>query len=228
MRSSMKKTIIVLILLIVILPVSLLYASPLQPVQLLKSLYSLIQQALFFMFIFFLFTYSKTFKNLFLFQATAGQVILSIILFTLMGIYGSIMGIRVVGAISNIRDTAPLVAGFIGGPIVGIITGFLVALHRFLLGGFTQIPCALATLTAGVVAGFLSKTFKKSLAYWLAIVATICLELFHMVLILLISKPYSQSIALVKEIIIPMVVGNTVGILIFVFILKNIVEKRFS
>ena len=138
------------------------------------------------------------------------------------------MGIRIIGAISNVRDTAPLVAGFIGGPLVGIITGFIVSLHRFLLGGFTQIPCALATLIAGILAGFLSKRFKRALSYWLAIIVIICLELFHMILILIISKPYSQSIALVKEIVIPMVVGNTTGIFIFVFILRNIANKRIS
>jgi len=52
----------------------------------------------------------------------------------------------------------------------------------------------------------------------------VCLELFHMILILLLSKPYSQSIELVKEIILPMVLGNAIGIFIFVYILRNVVK----
>jgi Putative regulator of cell autolysis len=47
-----------------------------------------------------------------------------------------------------------------------------------------------------------------------------------MILILLLSKPYSQSIELVKEIILPMVLGNSIGIFIFVYILRNVVKIK--
>ncbi len=220
----MRKLIFVLFLLIMC--ATTLNAAPVKSVVILKSVYSLLQESLLVMFIFFLFSKSETFKNVFLEKATPWDSARTIILFAIIGIYGTTLGIPVVGAISNIRDTAPFIAGFIGGPIIGIITGFLAGLHRFLLGGFTQLPCSLATLLAGVIAGFVSKSFKKSLSYWLAITVVVCLELFHMILILLLSKPYANSIALVKEIILPMVLGNAIGIFIFVYILLNVIKIK--
>jgi len=221
----MKKSLIVLILLLIMFTATL-NAAPVKSVAILKSVFSLIQESLLVMFVFFLFSKCETFKKVFADKATLGDYTKTIIMFTIIGIYGTTLGIPVVGAISNIRDTAPFVAGFIGGPIVGIITGLLAGLHRFLLGGFTQLPCSLATLLAGVIAGFVSNSFKKSLSYWLAITVAVCLELFHMILILLLSKPYSQSIELVKEIMLPMVLGNAIGIFIFVYILRNVVTLK--
>lgn len=220
------KKVLFLTLFILIMCTTTLSAAPVRSVVILKSVYSLLQESLLIMFVFFLFSKSETFKNIFANRATPWDMTKTIILFALIGIYGTTLGIPVVGAISNIRDTAPFIAGFIGGPVVGIVTGLVAGLHRFLLGGFTQIPCSLATLLAGVLAGFVSRSFKKSLSYWLAITITVCLELFHMILILLISKPYSQSLALVKEIVLPMVLGNSIGIFIFVYILRNVVKPN--
>jgi len=203
-----------------------LNAAPVEGMTILESVYSLVQESLLVMFVFFLFSKSETFQNVFANKATVLDHTKTIILFAIIGICGTTLGIPVLGAISNIRDTAPFIAGFIGGPIIGIITGLLAGLHRFLLGGITHLPCSLATLLAGVIAGFLSKSFKKSLSYWLAITVTVCLELFHMILILLLSKPYSQSIAIVKDIIFPMVLGNAIGIFIFVYILRNVVKIK--
>ncbi len=221
----MKKSLFLLILLLIMFTATL-NAAPVKSVVILKSVFSLLQESLLMMFVFFLFSKSKTFQNVFGDNATPLDYVKTIILFTIIGIYGTTLGIPVVGAISNIRDTAPFVAGFIGGPVVGIITGLLAGLHRFLLGGFTQFPCSLATLLAGVIAGIASRSFKKSQSYWLAITVAVCLELFHMILILLLSKPYSQSIELVKEIMLPMVLGNAIGIFIFVYILRNVVKKE--
>jgi len=227
-EKVMKILPVLLLIMFIVFQARIVYAAPLASSTLVKSLYGLIEQGLLVIFAFFLFSHSRTFRNVFHFQATVWNILLTIILFILMGIYGSMMGIRVFDAISNVRDTAPLIAGFIGGPVIGIISGFLIALHRFLMGGFTKIPCALATLLAGTVAGLLSKPFKKSISYWMAIIVTIGIELLHMIFILIISKPYSKSLLLVKQIIIPMVAVNTINIFIFVFILRNIVNKKLS
>ena len=221
----MKISLLILLFLLIMCTTTL-NAEPVKSVVILKSVFSLVQESLLVMFVFFLFSKSETFKNIFFNKATPQDSVKTVILLAIIGIYGTTLGIPVVGAISNIRDTAPFVAGFIGGPIIGIITGLLAGLHRFLLGGFTQLPCSLATLLACVIAGFVSKSFKKSLSYWLAITVAVCLELFHMILILLLSKPYSQSIELVKEIILPMVLGNAIGIFIFVYILRNVVKIK--
>jgi len=120
-----------------------LNAAPVKSIEILISVYSLLQESLLVMFVFFLFSKSETFKNVFTDKATPWDSTKTIILFTIIGIYGTTLGIPVVGAISNIRDTAPFVAGFIGGPIVGIITGLLADCTVFSWAGSPSFPALL-------------------------------------------------------------------------------------
>jgi len=99
--------------------------------------------------------------------------------------YGTLRGIPVSGAIANIRDLGPMMAGILGGPIIGGLTGVIAAIHRYSQGGFTAIPCPIATIFAGVLAGLLSKKFKPGAAYYSrAIFLGVVVELVHMSLIL--------------------------------------------
>ena len=46
-----------------------------------------------------------------------------------------------------------MLATFIGGPIVGLITTLAAALYRFFfVGGVTAVPCSISTLLAGIFA----------------------------------------------------------------------------
>jgi len=145
------------------------------------------------------------------------------IIFGLLAIYGTIRGIRLENAIVNVRDTAPVIAGLVGGPITGIIAGLVGGIHRYFIGGFTAIPCALATIIAGTVAGLLSWRIIKSKHLLLnAVLLIACVELLHMFLILIIGNPFSKAFAIVNEIYIPMIVGNVFGIALFFFIQKRI------
>lgn len=57
------------------------------------------------------------------------------------------------GAIANIRDLGPMLAGLVGGPVIGLGAGAIGGIHRYFLSGFTAIPCALATVIAGLGGG---------------------------------------------------------------------------
>ncbi|MBN1762609.1 MAG: hypothetical protein JW878_06000 [Methanomicrobia archaeon] len=164
----------------------------------------------------------RAFKKVFRSTGTIYDNVGIVIIFSVLAIYGTLRGIPVSGAIANIRDLGPMMAGILGGPIIGGLTGVIAAIHRYSQGGFTAIPCPIATIFAGVLAGLLSKKFKPGAAYYSrAIFLGVVVELVHMSLILAIARPLSEAIHLVEQIAIPMVAANTLGVLIFLYILKE-------
>jgi LytS/YehU family sensor histidine kinase len=59
-----------------------------------------------------------------------------VILFGLFSIFGTLIGIQGThGDIANIRDLAPMVAGLVAGPYVGLAVGLIGGIHRLSLGG---------------------------------------------------------------------------------------------
>ena len=53
-----------------------------------------------------------------------------IVAFGLLAIYGTYAGIPYNGAVANIRDIGPVMAGLIGGPIVGLGAGLIGGIQR--------------------------------------------------------------------------------------------------
>ncbi len=77
-----------------------------------------------------------------------------ILIFGAFSIFGTYSGIKLPsGAIANIRDLGPMIAGLIGGPVVGLGAGLIGGTHRYFLGGLTCVPCSLATVIAGLAGG---------------------------------------------------------------------------
>jgi sigma-B regulation protein RsbU (phosphoserine phosphatase) len=156
-------------------------------------------------------------------------VILSLI-FGLFSIYGTISGIRIFDATANIRDLGPAIAGLIAGPLVGVGAGIIGAVHRFFLGGVTGVPCSVATLFAGLFGGIIFLVRKKKIITISgAIIFAVLLELFHMELAYfwsLHTGKICQTFEIIKKAIIPMIIANSVGIAIFIFIARNLVKER--
>ncbi|MDM8535108.1 LytS/YhcK type 5TM receptor domain-containing protein, partial [Clostridiaceae bacterium HSG29] len=118
-----------------------------------------------------------------------------------------------------------VVGGLLGGPITGFIAGSIAGMHRFLIdiNGFTAISCAISTTLEGLLAGFLSARFYNSndrISFAIAI--GIVAEVMQMVVILIVSKPFSDAFDLVLIIALPMIFMNSVGIGIFINIIENI------
>ncbi len=155
------------------------------------------------------------------------QIVL-ILIFGIFAIYSTYTGIKLPsGAIANIRDLGPIVAGLIGGPVIGLGAGLIGGVHRYFLGGLTQIPCSLATVIAGLAAGMIYKRQKgKFIGIWRATLFAILIESLHMGLILLISRPYSEALQVVKLISLPMILANAVGVAISALIVSNLIKER--
>jgi phosphoserine phosphatase RsbU/P len=153
-------------------------------------------------------------------KAYFGKIFLGI-MFGILAIYGSYSGIQFRDAIINVRDLAPLIAGILGGPISGIFAGLIGGTHRYFIGGFVAIPCALATVLAGIFAGIFSKKIRGKNILVLGPLLSFFIESMHMILILIIATPFTRAFNLVEQISLPMILGNTIGLWIFIYFFRS-------
>ncbi|MGC9516165.1 MAG: PP2C family protein-serine/threonine phosphatase [Methanomicrobiales archaeon] len=150
-----------------------------------------------------------------------------IIIFGAISIFGTYSGVNIFGATANVRDLGPMVAGLIGGPVMGLGAGLIGGLYRLSLGGFTAVPCAISTILSGLLAGLVFIINKRRFVgiYW-AVLFAILMESLHMLINLAIARPYSQALAVVNEISVPMIFANALGMFIFAFIISNLLQER--
>jgi sigma-B regulation protein RsbU (phosphoserine phosphatase) len=120
-----------------------------------------------------------------------------------------------------------MIAGLIGGPIVGLGAGIIGGLHRYFLGGFTCVPCSSATILAGLAGGLIHRYRGGRLLTPLgAALFGIIFESFHMIFVMAYSKPSLQAIELVATISLPMIFANSLGLTLFSFVLINHKKQR--
>ena len=155
------------------------------------------------------------------------RTVLLTLLFGVLAVFATLRGIDFMGAIANVRDLAPLVAGMLGGPAAGIGAGLIGGVHRFFYGGFTSIPCGIATIIAGLVGGVIYRLNKGNfISPLFAVILGIIMESFHMLLVLLISRPFEQAFYVVKNLVLPMIVSNALGLGLFSLIIQNYRKKQ--
>jgi LytS/YehU family sensor histidine kinase len=154
--------------------------------------------------------------------------IIFVAVFGAFSIFGTYVGIPLSsGAIVNIRDFAPLMAGLAAGPLMGFAVGMIGGIHRLLLGGFTCVSCGLATVLAGVLGGAINYFNKGKLVGILpGMLAAIAVEVIHGGLTLLISRPLADAIEVVKIAIPAMMVANGLGVAIGIIILHHTRELK--
>jgi sigma-B regulation protein RsbU (phosphoserine phosphatase) len=154
------------------------------------------------------------------------QIIL-MFFFGVLSIYGTVSGVEMLGAIVNVRDLGPMVAGLIGGPVVGLGAGLIGAAYRWSLGGFTVVPCSFATILAGLFGGLIWLGYKKKFCgITVAVLFAILMEGLHMLLTLAICRPFEQALAITSSVALPMILANAAGMFIFAFIIENLQNER--
>lgn len=160
-------------------------------------------------------------------KLTIKNQLILILIFGGISIYGSYSGVDIFGAVANVRDLGPMVAGLIGGPIVGLGAGLIGGLHRLTMGGFTCIPCSLSTILAGVLAGIIYLANKKHfVGIGGAVLFSVLMESFHMLLALILASPFSQALGVVEDLFIPMILANAAGMFIFALMISNRIKER--
>lgn len=149
------------------------------------------------------------------------------VLFSLFCIMGTYFGLQINDAIANTRAIGAVMGGLFGGPIVGFFVGLTGGLHRYSLGGFTDVACAISTTAEGLIGGLLhiyllrkgksEQLFNPSVVFAVTLVA----EIVQMLIILIVAKPFDQAYNLVSAIAAPMIIANSVGAALFMSILHD-------
>ncbi|CAH0527040.1 sensor histidine kinase [Vibrio hippocampi] len=156
------------------------------------------------------------------------------VLFSSFCILGTYLGLQIDDAIANTRAIGAVMGGLFGGPIVGFLVGLTGGMHRYSLGGFTDLACAISTTSEGIVGGlihlyFVKKQRSEQLFNPLVVFqVTLGAEMLQMLIILLVAQPYEQASTLVSNIAAPMIIANSIGAALFMNILvdrKTIFEE---
>jgi len=175
----------------------------------------------------YLITRTKYFREILDKRFTLKNRAILILIFGAVSIFGTYSGIEIFGAIANVRDLGPMIAGLIGGPVIGLGAGLIGGIHRYLLGGFTCVPCSLATVLAGLFGGIIYILKRgKFIGVPGAVLFAALMESFHMILVLILARPYTEAVRVVEEISIPMIFANSLGMFFFAYIISNWIRER--
>ncbi len=138
-------------------------------------------------------------------------------IFSLFALFSTWSGVDVDGSLLNVRVIAVMAGGILFGPWVGIATGVIAGLHRFLIDihGVTSVPCLITSIIAGFVAGGINRRVVKEQRWRVGILGGMLCESLTMLLIILWARPTSLGLAIVSEIALPMILGaSSIGLIV--------------
>jgi sigma-B regulation protein RsbU (phosphoserine phosphatase) len=160
-------------------------------------------------------------------KAQLRDYVVFVLIFGMFSIFGTYVGILgSYGAISNIRDLAPMVAGLVAGPYIGLAVGLIGGIHRLFLGGDSALACCLATILAGLLAGMVYRFNNgKLLGIIPAMLFAVGIELLHGGLALALIRPFTEALDIVYTAIPGMVIAVSLGVGISVIIIHSVKES---
>lgn len=195
---------------------------------------SLLQQLCVYLVLAYMLSKTPLFLPLLNFSSRLSHRLICYLLFSGFCILGTYLGLDINDAIANTRAIGAVMGGLFGGPVVGFFVGLTGGVHRYTLGGFTDLACAISTTAEGVIGGLLHVYFinrNRGIQLFNPVIVfsiTFFAESLQMLILLVVAKPFDQSYELVSTIAVPMITANSVGAVLFMSILqdrKTIFEK---
>ncbi|MDO5845744.1 MAG: Nramp family divalent metal transporter [Methanocorpusculum sp.] len=175
---------------------------------------------------------SNMFKRLTEGTATVSDKVWTIFLFGLLSIYGIYRGVSVTdslyGITFNFADIGPMIAGFLGGPVLGIFAGVFGFAYRMMQGGVTVFSGSLAIVVAGAAAGFAIRYWKGRLTVFRAVVLAILIECFNILWMVptfglaIGNITLKQITDIVMVTILPQMIVNVVGVALFAYLVRKV------
>ncbi|MCQ1535310.1 hypothetical protein FTO70_06320 [Methanosarcina sp. KYL-1] len=185
-------------------------------------------------FVIYMFSSSKNMRSALERGFSMADRALIVMVFGTLSIYGTTQAILFDRALINFRDLGPMIAGLLGGPVLGGFAGLIGGLYRYSLGGWTSLPCAVATILAGVLAGYAAICWKGKLDYLRLTGLGVFVEAIHLLVIfplLVYPAPLEDILALIRSFLLPMTLTNVFGLALFLYIIKEqsfFLENRFA
>lgn len=170
---------------------------------------------------------TKAFDRLISHRLSQQDRLFFIFIFSSIAIAGTYAGIPIDDALANSRMVGIMAAGLIAGPLMGTSVGIVSGIHRYFLGGFTAVACAISSIVEGILAGLCHKFYPRTPAPWPVALVIGCVgELVQMGIILGVAKPYALATALVSEIAVPMTIANSLGLALFIKIIQESLSRK--
>jgi two-component system LytT family sensor kinase len=148
------------------------------------------------------------------------------LVFSGIAILGNYLGVPVVEgqAIVNARAVGAVLAGLLGGPVLGLLVGATAGVHRVTaLGGAAALAGAVATTLEGGLGGLVHLALKRKpellMTPKVAFMTTFVGEVIHMGIVLLLTHPFSRAVAVVEAIGPAMILMNPIGSTLFMMVL---------
>ncbi|MGL5743573.1 MAG: LytS/YhcK type 5TM receptor domain-containing protein [Cetobacterium sp.] len=177
----------------------------------------------------FFFSRFKSAKNIFIREKhTKKDTIILSIVFSGLAILGTYIGVDYKGAIANTRNIGVIVGGMLAGPEVAIISGIVAGIHRASIGvsQLTAIPCSIATVLGGFITSYLYKKANSNNRSLLGFFAGVLVENLSMLLILILSNNRILALDIVKNLYLPMIFINGIGVAVIIIITEEILEEK--
>ncbi|KAB0867859.1 sensor histidine kinase [Cronobacter sakazakii] len=148
-------------------------------------------------------------------------------IFSMFALFSTWSGVPVEGSLVNVRIIAVMSGGILFGPWVGIITGVIAGLHRYLIdiGGITAIPCFITSIVAGVFSGFISRRVPKAQHWRAGILGGMLCETLTMILVVVWAPTTALGLDIVSKIGVPMILG-TVSIGFIVLLVRSVEGEK--
>lgn len=160
-------------------------------------------------------------------QHSLSERIVITLIFCSFAIFGTYTGIEVEGSLVNVRIIAVMSGGILFGPWIGIITGIVSGVHRYLIdiGGVTSVPCLITSIIAGIASGFINLKVKKSQRWIYGIAAGMSCEVLTMLLILAMADPFTLGLDIVSKIGFPMI-ASEVNVGLIVLLVMSVEDEK--
>lgn len=146
------------------------------------------------------------------------------VIFGLLSVSGTYTGLSLQGAVVNTRVVSTLAAGLVGGPLLGLCAGLMGGIHRLLYepSGFTSLACAIGTFCFGVIGALACRRLPQKKGRNLALILLVVVsELLQSLIIFALCRPFSAALELEKVILLPKMVMNSLGLVLFMSLLDR-------
>ena len=165
----------------------------------------------------------------------AQQIIIGLI-FGGASVFGTECGINIGNAIVNIRDSGPLIAGFIFGGPAGMIAGVIGGVERIFAsfwgaGWYSTIACSVSTILAGIYGAVVRRWIleKKEPKWWFALAGTVIIEVLHLTLLFIthLFETY-RVMEIIRACTFPMIIGNAFTVTVATLIVQILNHNRHA
>lgn len=206
--------------------------------------YILVQRLGLLLILAFLLTRIPSFRSLLDREMDAKTTILHALIYGLFGIAGTVSGVVLEDdvivshfIIRPVQDdqlllssslVAIVIAGLLGGPVVGLGAGFIAGMHLFYLGGIGDVSSCIVNILTGLLVGMTARFFSQDRV--ISPLKALFIGIFPPILqmgLLLVFNPHADFIKdAVDQISLPLVFSNSVAIAIFTAMIAAAINEQ--